>query len=325
MTMTDAPEHDVKRAVARRMIARERLASYEPLIQELVHERIDTFVHRGEVEFCSELANPLAFHMICRILGIPKEEVEIYWSRGQPGTGHGFRFLSEEQQAELLARPDPESYMREQVLRRYEHPGGDDFLSEFVAAHVERADGELQLDYLTTESELLLRAGNETTARLLASTMRLLLENPAELDRVVADRSLAKAAIEETLRLEAPTQWVTRRCTQDTDVGGVRIPAGALVVVLYASGNRDEEKWGDDVDAFRLDRTDVVKHQLAFGTGAHLCLGAPIARLEARIALEIILERLRNIRFAPGHGEVENIDHIQKRAPKALYLEFDPA
>jgi cytochrome P450 len=325
MTKTDPPEHFQKRLVARRMISKERLRSYEPIIEGLVHSQIDAFVGRGEVEFCSEFANPTAFRLICRILGFTLDDAEVFWTRGNPGTNHGARYLSAEELEAMQTRvPSTENFMRQKIVERAENPG-EDFISEFVQVHMERAGGELQLDYLVTEADLLLHAGNETTARLLGNTMKLLLDNPEQMEAVVADRSLVPLLIEESLRIEAPTQWVTRRCTADTEVGGVPIPAGALVVVLYASGNRDETKWGDDAEVFRIDRPDTVKYQQAFGGGAHLCLGAPIARLEGRMAMEIVLDRLRNIRYAPGKNDFANIENIQKRAPKQLFLEFDPA
>jgi cytochrome P450 len=323
LPMIDPPEHTYKRRLARMLVEPARLRSFEPLIRDLVNERIDAFIDRGEVEFCTEFANPLAFNLICAILGFDREEAGVFWSKGNPPTGHGARFLTEEQLAELRSRPDPDAFCERQVLLRHESPS-DDFLSEFIRAHVER-DGELKLEYLKNETSLLLNAGNETTARMLASTMRLLVENPDEMQRVRSEPERIGDALEESLRVEAPTQWVTRRCLTDTELGGVHIPAGALVALLYASANRDEERWEGDVDAFQVDRPKTLKYQLAFGAGAHFCLGAPIARLEGRIAYEILLQRLQNIRLAPGQDEVPNIDNIQKRAPKALFLQFDAA
>ncbi len=143
-------------------------------------------------------------------------------------------------------------------------------------------------------------------------------------DRVRADHSLVPAALEESLRLEAPTQWVSRLCVADTEVGGVPIPAGAFLLLLYGSANRDET-W-TDADIFDLDRPDVQKYHLAFGGGLHRCLGAPVARLEARIALNAVLDRLADIQLDPAHADqVHNIDSLQKRVPQALPLLFDPA
>jgi hypothetical protein len=320
MPQSDPPEHTLKRRRSRFMVEPRRLESYEPIIEGLVHEQIDAFLDRGTMEFCSEFANPLAFRLICRILGFTPAEVDVFWSKGNPTTGHGARYLSAEERAELEARPSPEDFLREQILARYENPT-EDALTELIQIHVEK-DGVLPLEYLVTEATLLLNAGNETTARMLASTMRLLLDRPDVLAAARADHALIPAVIEESLRYEAPTQWVTRRCVADTEIGGTLIPAGALVVLLYASANRDDERWGDDAAEFTIGREGSIKHQLAFGSGAHFCLGAPIARLEGKIALEILLDRITNIAYADPDAPIENIHNIQKRAPKELHLRF---
>ena len=238
-------------------------------------------------------------------------------------TGHGRRYLSEAELAENDAdKPDQQEYCEKIILERYHNPTGD-FLSDFILEQVER-DGEMNLPYLTSEVNLILVAGNETTSRMMSSTMMLLLQHPDQLEKLLADRSLVPNAIEESLRYESPTQWISRYCLEDTTVGGVDIPAGAFVTLMYGSANRDET-W-DEPDNFDIDRPRVAKWQMAFGGGIHRCLGAPIARLEGRLALDILLDRLRNPRLAPGHDdELENIDNIQKRVPQALHIQFDPA
>jgi cytochrome P450 len=213
-------------------------------------------------------------------------------------------------------------YSRALIAERHANPQ-DDFLSEFVAASVER-DGGLNLPYLVSELRLILNAGNETTQRLLTNTMLLLIRHPEAMARLRADHSLIPVALEESLRLEAPTQWVSRLSVTDAEVGGVPVPAGSFVLMLFGSANRDET-W-TDADEFDLDRPDVQKYHLAFGGGLHRCLGAPVARLEARIAMEVVLRRLTNIQLAPGHEEeLHNIDSLQKRVPRALPVTFDRA
>src|SRR5207244_1022606 len=119
MTHTDPPEHFQKRLVARRMISKERLQSYEPIINGLVHDQIDGFIGRGEVEYCAEFANPLAFRLICRILGFTLEDAEVFWTRGNPGTNHGARYLSAEELEAMQTRvPSTENFMREKILER---------------------------------------------------------------------------------------------------------------------------------------------------------------------------------------------------------------
>jgi cytochrome P450 len=322
MAESDLPEHTVKRRSAMPLVAKEKLEEARPVIEANAHRLIDGFAARGACEFRSEFADPLAVLSICELAGFPPDDRDVYltWRRITPG--HGRRYLTAEQLAEQdRDLPDQAEYCRRIILDRHARPR-DDFLSRMIAQQVDR-DGEVNLPYLVSEVNLILVAGNETTSRLLTNTMLLLLRNPDQLAKVLADRSLVRGAIEESLRCEAPTQWTSRYVLRDTQVGGVPIPQGSFVMLMYGSANRDET-W-EEPDRFRVDRPDVHRYHMAFGGGLHFCLGAPLARLEGQVALDIVLDRLRNIRPAPGRNDFANIDNFEKRVPKALYLEFDSA
>jgi cytochrome P450 len=319
MSLSDPPEHSIKRRAASPLVHREHLEQAAPAIREIAEELIDAFAGDGAVEFRAQFAAPMALLTICHLAGFPREDREIFRSWVMTST-HGRLFMDDAGLSTL--RDDAHAqmeYCRGLILERLARPCGD-FLSGFVAAGVDR-DGGLNLPYLISELRLLLAAGNETTQRLLTNTMLLLLRHPDAIERVRADRSLVPAALEESLRLESPTQWVSRLCVADTVLGGVAIPAGSFVLLLYGSANRDET-WGRP-DAFDLDRPDVQKYHLAFGGGLHRCLGAPIARLESQIALNTVLDRLVDLRLG-NHGpdEIENIDNLQKRVPRALPITF---
>jgi cytochrome P450 len=130
--------------------------------------------------------------------------------------------------------------------------------------------------------------------------------------------------IDEILRLESPVQFIWRVAVMDAEIGGVPIPAGTRLVLFLGSGNRDPRKFAD-ADEFIVDRSRVVKEQLAFGRGVHLCVGAPLARLEGELAFDVIFDRLDNIRLATPVEEVRHIDNASFRAPSRLELEFSPA
>jgi cytochrome P450 len=206
------------------------------------------------------------------------------------------------------------------VEDRYANPR-DDFLSELIRTQVQR-DGEAALGWLTAEADLLLFAGNLTTTHMLASMMILMCRHPDVYARLGADRSKIKDLVEETLRLESPIQWLQRHVIQDVRIGGVDVPGGSQVVMMFASGNRDELKWGTDAAALDVERPDVIKHHVAFGRGIHRCLGAPLARLEGRLAFERILERMKDIRLAPGHEDPPHIPNILFRAPREVFIQF---
>jgi cytochrome P450 len=323
MTQTDPPEHTLKQRSARGLVAKDRLQRCEGVLRRIAHELIDGFLARGSAELRTEFADPLALFTICELAGFPPEDRDVYMSWNRIGTGHGRRYLSAEELKALdTDKPDQISYCERLIQDRFAHPR-EDYLTELIRIQVDR-DGALNLPYLTSEVALILTAGNETTSRMLTSTMLLLLRNPEQLARVLADRSLIPGTIEESLRFESPTQWVSRLCTADTEIAGIAIPAGSFVMLLYASANRDET-WVEP-DAFDVGRENTQKYHMAFGGGVHRCLGAPIARLEGRLALEILLDRLPGLRLLPGHeAELENIDNFQKRVPRALYVAFDPA
>jgi cytochrome P450 len=271
----------------------------------------------------SQYADPLALAVICELAGFPREDTAQFLTWPRLGTGHGRRLLTKEQRAgEDRTMAEQADYMKNLVLEKYANPD-DGALSAIIQAHVER-DGELNVPYLTTEANLILTAGNETTSRLFATMVVLLLQNPEQMELLRNDRSLLRGAIEECLRYEAPTQWTSRLVLEDAEVGGVPIPAGAFVVNLYGSANRDETLW-DNPDTFDIRRPDVHKYHMGFGGGVHLCLGAPLARTEGQIALGVLLDRLADIRFAPGKNDLDNIDHFQKRVPTRLHIEFDRA
>ncbi len=322
MAGTDPPEHRLKRSLALKFAAPERLDSYEEMIRRISDERIDGFIGRGEAEFFSEFCDALPILVICEILGLPKERWQDFrlWGSRE---GVGATYLSDEQLRILrTAYGNETGFMESQVLDRYQNPRSD-FLSEFVHAQVKR-DGELRLDYLVADASLLLFAGNVTTTHMMASMMMLLLQHPDALARVQADHSLIKILVEEALRLEAPVQYTHRHVKVDAVVGGVRIPAGAHVTSILASGNRDGDRF-QEPEELSLDRSDTAKHQLAFGRGIHLCLGAPLARREGRIAFEQLLTRLKNLRRAPGKNDFSPIRSWGFRAPRAVHIQFDPA
>lgn len=322
MALSDPPEHKEKRAMGLKLVSHERLRAYEPMIEQIGNELIDGFIDRGTCEFRQQFSNVLPVHVICNILGLPREDATKIVEWGNISGSHGSRYLSDEQlEKEGVLGKQAGDYVRRALLERLENPTGD-YLSEMIQLQVER-NGGFDLQYATAESLILLFGGNVTTAHLLSSAMVLLCRNPAVMERVRDDHTLIRQMLEEALRLESPVQWVLRICKQDAEIAGVPIPAGAVVVLVWASGSRDENKF-DDPECLSLDRADVARHQLAFGRGIHLCLGAPLARLEGKIAFQVLFSRLANIRLV-NDNEITAIDNILFRAPRTVQIAFDRA
>jgi cytochrome P450 len=197
------------------------------------------------------------------------------------------------------------------VARERRRAPADDVISQIVG----QQDGGLGFSDREVFQfvSLLLVAGNETTTNLIGNTVHALLRHPEAAERVAADPSLVPAAIEETLRWDAPIQLVFRTVKEDVEVAGTRIPKGAIVAPLIGSANRDERRFPDP-DRFDLDRDP--QGLLSFGFGKHFCLGASLARLEARLALEALAPRLPELRLA----ERELLDSFLVRGPKKLEL-----
>ncbi len=322
LSFCDDPEHKSNRQLNMFMVSRERLRMYEPVIRTLVDDLIDGFIGRGEAEFRTEFAERLPRRGSMEILGMPREDEPRFaeWFGGQGP--RGTRLASpEEQERETQNKRNLAEYMKTFIVERAERPA-DDYLSALAAAQIER-DGALDVPYLVTEAVGLFGAAVGTTMHFLSNSMLLLLQHPAELDALRDDPTRMRAFLEEALRAESPVQWSSRVAAVDTELHGVSIPAGSNILLVWGSGNRDPQRF-EEPERFWVGRPAVAKHQLAFGYGMHMCIGAPLARLEAQIAFERLLARLRNLRLAEG-ATITYQRRFNQRAPEAVPMRFDPA
>jgi cytochrome P450 len=302
---TNGPEHKIKRAWGLRLVERDRLRSYEPLIGDIADELIDLFIDKGRCEFRWDFAEQLPAYVMMDLLGLPRDDAGM--------------FMADEIVADQAEQMIHSSYgYALGAIRARLETKTDDFLSEILWDQVSR-DGAVDINYQVAQLINLIGAGSETSAHLLTNTMLLLCRHQPLLDRVRADRSLLRPLIEETMRLETPVQWLPRLATANAVVGGVEIPAGATVWLLWAAGNRDPDKW-EAPDELRLDRPGLAQNQLGFGRGPHLCLGAPLARLESVVAFDRILTRLENLEMLEGRSDLTN---VMKSPPSSLEGIYD--
>jgi cytochrome P450 len=322
LSFSDDPAHRQNRALNMFVVSPERLREYEPMIRRVADTLIDTFSPRGEVDFRRAFAAPFPRRVMMEIIGLPHEDEDRFerWFSGQGPRGARLA-TPEAQQEEMLNRRELADYMRELVLARADAPGSD-YLSELIGAQVAR-DGWLDVPYLVTEAVGMFGAAAATTAHFIANALLILLQHPEELERVREDRDLLRPLLDEALRFESPVQWSSRVAAVDTELHGVAIPAGSNLLLLWASGNRDDGTF-DDPERFWVGRPQVAKQHLAFGYGMHRCIGAPLARLEAVVALEQVLARLARVRLAEG-VEITHIQAMNQRAPQTLPIRFDPA
>jgi cytochrome P450 len=265
----------------------------------------------------ADLAIPLPVTIIAEILGVDPAQKDDFkrWSDWIVMDFMGQ--ITEEMRPEVERDMDAfMAYFEVAVGERRAQPR-DDLISALIRAETE--EQALTADEVLAFIVLLLVAGNETTTNLIGNAVRALLDHPEQLERMQRDPSLVPNAIEEALRYDPPVQFLLRRAARDVEIAGAVIPENALVMVSFASANRDERKFADPD---RFDVTRDAQGHLAFGHGIHFCLGAPLARLEARIALEEILARLPNLRRLDD--TLELVDSPFLRGPRRLPLTFTP-
>lgn len=317
---SDPPDHTVKREIAYRSFNPRRLKQYTPMIQGVVDDLIDDFIDDGEVEFVGQFANGMSSRVMFNILGMDADDAA--WIARITFEGAGVRYLPEDrQEAQAVDGGRVNEYMSKLVAERIDDLG-DDAISDLIRGHRERT-GSDNLAYLAAESAVVLLGGVLTSAHLTGSALGLLLQHPEQMALVRADHSLIPRMLEEALRLESALQFMSRWTTQETELDGVRLPAGSLVLVLFASANRDACVFAEP-ERFDVTRDNVKKH-LGFGLGPHFCLGAPLARLEGDLSFRTLFTRLGEIRLAEGKNDFRHIESAFNRGPSTLYLEFDRA
>lgn len=311
----DPPRHTDLRNIVNRGFTPRRITMWEPLIRDLAVAYVSDMRDADEVDLVAGLAMPLPVRVICEMLGVESERRDQFkrWSdRIVAGTTGSTRSMDPLTSGFADAMREIAEYVRSVVAERTRQPS-DDLISVLVAAH----DGEcLSAAEMTLFVLLLLIAGNETTTNLVGNATNALLRHPSQFARVSADPSLVPSWIEETLRWDPPVQFVIRRTTAEVEIAGQQLAANTHVVAILASANRDERHWGPTAEQFDVTRNP--QGHLAFGFGNHFCLGASLARLEARIALEALLDELsRRERSEP---RLEYIDSFMIRGPKRFLL-----
>ncbi len=319
----DPPDHTRLRRLVTKAFTPRVVATLAPRITQLTHELLTAADSAGrdggEIELVSQLAYPLPVRIISELLGVPAADHAKFagWSARlahsvQPSFGAVDR--AELAQTERAAGEFSE-YFTDLIARRRADPA-DDLLTKLIRAEDEGQ--RLTVEELIATCVLLLVAGHETTVGLISNAMLALLRNPAQLAALVADPALAENAVEETLRYDPPVQLTGRVARGGLEVEGVDLPDGAVMLLLLAATGRDSEVF-DHPDVFDISR-DGREH-LAFAAGPHFCLGAPLARLEARIALGAIAERVAGPRL--DEPSLAYKSNFNLRGPERLVIHYD--
>ena len=324
---SDPPEHTHYRRLAGPWLSKRGVEAFEPNVYRVIDGLIDQFIDDGEVELASQFSTPLTVLVFVELMGILDEDIPQVTSWVDDtieSMGAAFGLVPKERLVELMASRDAFTrFLLDLAEERRRNPR-DDMLTDLVTGSMRGFGGRtLHEQELQGMLVTLLMGGTETTLNMVDSGVWLLLEHPEVLEELRADHSLIPNFVEEALRIESPVQQLSRRAVVDTEIGGVAVPEGARISVFYAAANRDPEHW-DDPEAFDIHREEAKRH-VGFGAGVHYCIGAPLARMEGRIAFERLLTRLDNIRYSLGKNDFRHGPNHVIRGFRELWLKFDRA
>jgi cytochrome P450 len=301
----DPPSHTAQRALLMGLITPKRLKENEEFIWRLTDRQLDYILPRGTAELMADYAQPYTLLVIADLLGVPEEDHAMLLARRgisqMPGTKPGV-VTGEQRPVSTSGHNTLEvfyDYFSEKIAERREQPLND-VLTGMAQALFPDGSVPEPIEVARIASNLF-AAGQETTVRLIATALRRIAEQPETQARLRADRELIPRFVEEILRTEGPILGEYRLAVKTTELGGVPIPAGTQVFLSNAAANRDPRQFECPAE-FRADRDNLRRH-IAFGHGIHTCPGAPLARSEARITIERLLERTADIRInADAHG-----------------------
>ena len=326
MVTMDPPEHTRERSLIMRLLTPKRLKENEEFMWGLADCQIDEFVADGRCEFIRAYTQPFAMLVVADVLGVPEADHERFRdgfglsaSPGKLGSG------SQGMSSNALHWLD--EWFTQYVEDRRREPRNDVLSALALATYPDGSTPDV-VNVVRTAT-FLFAAGQETTARLLAVALKYLCEYPELQDELRAHKDRIPGFIEEALRIESPVKADFRLAKHPTTVGGVDIAAGTPVMLLNGAANRDPRLF-EDPDEFKIDRPNAKVH-IAFGRGPHVCPGGPLARVEGRVSVERILERMRDIRLSEEHHGPPGARHFDYeptwvlRGLSQLHIEFTPA
>lgn len=296
---SDPPRHGPMRKAVLACMSRARMRSLEPSVRHHAEDLVAALVEKPVSDLVADLAYPLPAHAGLGLIGTPESDTEMIKAWGERRVLLTYGHLSPDEQVEVARNVGAFWRYIEQFVADRDAERQDDVTSDLLRYHDEHPD-EVTVDDVVNMVYSMALAGHESTTNALSSGLRHLLSHHDQWEALVADRSLIPNAVEECLRFDPPVLGHRRITTCATLVGGVEIPEGARIILLFGSAHRDPEHFPDP-DDFDVRRENAGTH-LTFGKGVHFCLGAPLARLEFQIVLELLTEHAPAMRLMPDQA-----------------------
>jgi len=316
----DPPRHRVYRSLLNKVFSNKRVESMHDYMVQITNELIDDWIDEGEVDLLNRFCVPFPIWVIADQLGVSRSDLPLFkhWSDCFASRLSGFADEAKELE-DARAIVAFQHYFAEKIEALRVRPE-DNIISDLARARIDN-DRLLTMEELLSIVQQLLVAGNETSRATIAGGVLNLINNPEQFERLQADPELIPNAVEEILRLETPSCGLWRLVKADTELGGQAIPAGSMLMVRFASANRDEEVFEQP------EAMDICRHNasdnLAFGQGVHFCLGAQLARKELKVAFEHLLRRTTNWRLTPGKNTLTHWPNMILRGLNDLHITFD--
>ena len=325
MITADPPRHKTYRTLVNKVFNAKRVNAMEDYMTAIVHELIDSFIDRGECDFIREFTTPLPVFVIADQLGVPREDLKEFkrWSDSFARRLSQMATPAEQvEDAENIVAF--QMYFANMCEQRRNEPA-DDMISDLVVTTIEDPDnGEVRLlnmEELQSILQQLMVAGNETTTSAITGGMLSLIQHPEQMKDLQKHPEKIPNAVEEILRMESPSAGMWRVVKKDSEIHGVLIPKGSLLMLRYHAANRDRELF-DQPNDIDIDRANAGDH-IAFGKGIHFCPGAMLARKEMTVAFSALLSRLDNIQLVEEKSDLNYWPNIVLRGLKALQISFD--
>jgi cytochrome P450 len=318
---SDPPEHKGYRGIVNASFTAGRVNASAPFVQAVVDDLLAPLAAGGVRDFLREFASPLPVRVIANRLGLPAADVpriKVWSDAWVEPLGYA---CSKEREIEIAwLGVELQRYLAESFEEKRKSPA-DDILSDLVRGRLPDGNALSPAEAMGLAEHMLV-GGHETITSALTAGLLLLIDHPEVLRELRADPSLVRNFVEEALRLESPSQGFFRFALQDSELHGVKIPKGSMVHLRFAAANRDPEQFPDP-DRLDLRRGNPGAH-LAFGQGAHHCLGAPLARLELGLAFRALVERFEGFRLAPGRPRPRHVPGLSLRSLAELHVELLP-